>query len=158
VKANPRNETEFVNELRTWFIYDNAGQAYFRRIVSASGEPDLVFGRRVNGKNVQFYAEAKYVDNVPTSLFRVWDLLRNNQKSVCMKMAAAGFRVYLIVCIKGIEAWWYRFDPDMCLKSISGKVASYKVIYLEHISIRERSGKWKLVKPEEMEIPAWAKN
>ena len=156
--VNPRNETEFVNELRSWFIYGNAGQAYFRRILSTSGEPDLVFGRRVNGKKLQFYAEAKYLDNVPTSLFRVWDLLRQNQQVTCTNMGAAGFKVYLIVCIKGIEAWWYRFDPDMCLSAMTGQRPRYQAIYLEHVSIRDSKGKWKLVKPEETEIPQWAKN
>lgn len=144
----PRNEAEFVHELRSWFLGENKGRAYFQHTGGASGLPDFVFGMvSQDGKRRQFYAEAKYVTRLPRSMSMLFGLMRDIQKITCLKMAAAGFQIYLIVCVDGKEACWYRFDPEVARMALDGKCPKWQALYLRHVSRRDYKGRWVIGEP-----------
>lgn len=149
----PRNETEFIADLRTWFLYNNKdGRAYFSRVSGLTGKPDLLFGRRdQSGGKVEFWAEAKYVQTRPREIERVWELLRGSQQITMTKMAAAGLNIYLVVCVAGVEATWYHFDYDQSSKVLAGKAPPWTAIYHRYSSIRKSSGAWRLGEPNDPE-------
>jgi len=141
----PRNETEFIHELKAWFIKTQKGQCYFERVSGMSGHPDVKFGMiGPKGVPVAFEMEAKWMNHKPRTLASVWNLLRKNQQLTMTKLAAFGRTIYLTVCINGREAWWYKFHPDMCARSLAGKVKPWEVIYLSKVGRRDFLGRWEL--------------
>ena len=144
----PRNEAEFVHELKSWFLESNKGRAYFQINGGTSGVPDFLFGcLDPDGIKKQFHAEAKYVKELPRTLDGILKLMRDIQINVCLNMAAAGLVVFIIVCVGGYEACWYRFDPQLSYDAKHGRIAKYKALYLNYVSRRDRQGKWVLGEP-----------
>lgn len=114
----------------------------------SSGFPDFVFGCiEQDGTKKQFYAEAKYVTALPNTMKGLLALMRDIQLQVCLKMAAAGFKVFLIVCVGGKEACWYRFDPELSYSAVHGKIPKTQALYLNYVSRRDHQGKWVLGEP-----------
>ena len=107
--------------------------------------PDFVFGCiEPDGSKKQFFGEAKFVKVLPMHLNGLLKLMRDIQVNVCLKMASAGFKVFLIVCVDGKEALWYRFDPKMSYDASHGKIPKYQALYLNYVSRRNNRGEWVL--------------
>ena len=111
--------------------------------------PDFIFGclDRDGVTRKQFHAECKYVDKMPNTMRGVLGLMRDIQLQVCLKMAAAGFQVYLIVCVGGKEALWYFFNSKMSYDALHGKRPKYQACYLKYVSHRNNQGKWVIGDP-----------
>ena len=149
----PRNETEFKKELRLWFLSGKTQhRAYCTWVTNMSGKPDMLFGwHRPDGMRQEFWVEAKYVSGYPRSMQTLWNLLRGNQRVTMTKMAAAGFDIYLVVCIGGKESDWYKFDPGQCFNVLKGKAHPWSVMYHAFTSVREPTGKWKRMDPQQVD-------
>lgn len=144
----PRNEAEFVYELKSWYLKSNPGRSYFQMTGGTSGLPDFLFGLiKPDGTKLQFHGEAKYVDKAPNTLKGVLGLMRDIQVQVCLKMAAAGFNVYLIICVGGKESLWYLFDQKFSYDALHGKIPKHQALYLRHVGFRDNRGRWLLGEP-----------
>lgn len=154
MKIAPRKESEFVDELKEWFISADPKNSIFQKTYSVSGEPDLYFAtQRKDGSLGEFRAEAKYVDKRPDSLRKLFHLLRGNQQRVIPRMAAASqIPIFLVTCVAGKEALWHLFDPKQCLRSIMGKVPPWECLILAHVSKRTPKGKWIQVSPDDRSL------
>jgi hypothetical protein len=146
----PRNEAEFVNELRDWFLSNNPERSYFEKVVSVSGQPDLLFGMvDKQGKKIEFKAEAKYSRHPVKELRSVWNMLRRNQQVVLPKMAAAGMNIYVILCIGGRWAQWFHLNPERCSVVNKGEAEPWTCMYERYVSKRTPTGKWQMCAPED---------
>ncbi len=153
MRIAPRKESEFVEELKEWFMASDKN-AIVHKTFSVTGEPDLYFATRGgDGSLREFRAEAKFVQAQPKSLRVLYQLLRENQQKVIPRLAAASrLPIYLITCIAGREALWHRFDPNQAMKAMMGKIPYWHCLVLAHISIRTPQGKWIIVEPNDPRI------
>ena len=147
---NPRNETAFKHELKTWFIESGKGLHYVETRTGTAGVPDLLFVKRLeDGTSVQMHVEAKYIPEPLRDLQKVWNLLQGSQKTIMPKRAAAGLRVYLAVCIAGRTSDWYRLDPDQSAKALANKVGRHTCLALTFVGRRNMDGRWVMTNPND---------
>ena len=147
---NPRNETAFKHELKTWFIQSGKGLHYVETRTGTAGVPDLLFAKRLeDGTQVEMHVEAKYISAPVNDLKKIWGLLQGSQQDMLPKMAAAGLKVYVAVCIAGASSNWYHLDPDQSAKVIAGKAPRYTCLALKYVGRRNLDGKWVMTHPDD---------
>ena len=149
----PRRESEFVDELRDWFLRADPAGSFFSKGHSLTGGPDLHFARRMKtGVLSEFMAEAKFLPRQPRSLESVWNQLRKNQQLVIPRMAnASKIPFFLVTCINGHEALWHRFNKDQMRRHLKGEIPPWNILALQYISKRTKLGKWVMMSDQSPE-------
>ena len=145
VTLAPRNESEFKKEIREGLYAALPGLVNFDQTHSDTGMPDtrIEFLEKGTKKVLDVsWVEFKYSKSVINSLFRVWELLRENQKMKMMRMALDGKKVFLSVCYGGIESSWYIFNQVQCKSIEKNEAEPYTALALLYNSVRRKNGLW----------------
>lgn len=140
MKLEPRNESEFRDEVRDGLMRAFPGRCLFQITHSVSGEPDTY----IRIADVSFRAEFKFTTKpfqTIRSIEDIWKMLRKIQQVTILNMAARGELIYVVVCCGGNEAPWFRIDGRQAIRALAGKAPAYTVLALERLSER-RMGAW----------------
>ena len=145
VKSAPRNEAQFIAEIRESLNLALSDlRVEFTRL-SEAGRPDyrLDYIRKSNKKLMStVYAEFKYSPRQHTALIQPWNMLRKIQQVTMLNMANAGLTIALVVCEAGKFAPWYIFDPVQVKRALSGQAPLETVLALRMLSKRLPNGSW----------------